>query len=365
MKLNDLIKKIENKYPLNLAYDWDNVGLLVGDFDAEVKKILVSLEANENVIEEAIKNNVDLIVTHHPFIFRKLNKINTRDLKGKLIHKLIKNDIALYSMHTNFDIAFDGLNDYFMEIMGFENTKVLDITNSEVLHKIAVYVPLTHELVIREALGDVGAGHIGNYSHCTFNTPGVGTFRPEENANPFIGKIRETEEVKEVKIETIVPQSILQKTIDKMIKAHPYEEVAYDVYKLENKGNSVGLGRYTTLNQVMDLQSLCEKIKLKLNMDHIRVVGELNTKIKKVAVVTGAGSDMVSLAKSKNCNVIITGDVKYHEAQDALDMGMCIIDCGHFDTEDIFKDVIKRFLDTFESVEIVKSEVNLNPFKII
>ena len=147
------------------------------------------------------------------------------------------------------------------------------------------------------------------------------------------------------KIETIVPQNLLQKTMDKMIKAHPYEEVAYDIYKLENKGETVGLGRYASIDGQLNLESLCEKIKLKLNMNHIRVVGDLNTKIKKVAVVTGAGSDMVSLAKSKNCDVIITGDVKYHEAQDALDMGMTIIDCGHFDTEDIFKDVMKRFLD--------------------
>lgn len=365
MKLNDLIKKIENKYPLNLAYDWDNVGLLVGDFDSEIKKVLVSLEANEKVIEEAIEKKVDLIVTHHPFIFRKINKINTKDLKGRLIHKLIKNDIALYSMHTNFDIAFDGLNDYFMEVMGFENCKILDVTNSETLYKLAVYVPMTHEIIVREALGESGAGYIGNYSNCTFNSLGIGTFRPEDNSNPFIGEIGKIEEVKEVKIETIVPRSLLQKTIAKMIKAHPYEEVAYDVYKLENKGKSVGLGRYATLGKEADLQSLCEKIKLKLNMNHIRVVGALNTKIKKVAVVTGAGSDMVGLAKSKNCDVIITGDVKYHEAQDALDMNMCIVDCGHFDAENIFKDVMKRFLDTIESVEIIRSEVNLNPFKII
>ena len=249
MKLNDLIKKVEKKYPLNLAYDWDNVGLLVGDFDSEVKKILVTLEANEKVIDEAIEKNVDLIVTHHPFIFRKMNKINTKDLKGRLIHKLIKNDISLYSMHTNFDIAFDGLNDYFMEVMGFEDSKILDVTNREILYKIAVYVPETHELQVRKALGESGAGYIGNYSHCTFNIQGIGTFKPEENANPFIGEIGEIEEVKEVKIETIVPQKILQKTIDNMIKSHPYEEVAYDIYKLEKlavniqKASICGLGQ--------------------------------------------------------------------------------------------------------------------------
>ena len=365
MKLNNLVKKIENKYPLNLAYNWDNVGLIVGDFDNDIKRILVTLEANESTIEEAIENKIDLIVTHHPFIFKKINKINTKDLKGRLIHKLIKNDIALYSMHTNFDIAIDGLNDYFMEIMGFKNTKILDVTHSDTLYKIAVYVPVSHEIIVREALGEAGAGYIGNYSHCTFNTQGIGTFKPEDDANPFIGTVGEIESVKEVKIETIVPSKLLQKTIDNMIKSHPYEEVAYDVYKLENKGESVGLGRYVSLNDKISLQDLCEEIKLKLNMDHIRVVGELDTKIKKVAVVTGAGSDMVSLAKSKNCDVIITGDVKYHEAQDALDMGMCIIDCGHFDTEDIFKDVMKRFLDTIENIEIISSEINLNPFKII
>ena len=365
MLLKTIIKKIESKYPLNLAYDWDNVGLLVGDFDMNVEKVLVVLEANEKVIDEAIENNIDLIITHHPFIFKKMNKINTMDLKGKLIHKLIKNDIALYSMHTNFDIAYDGLNDYFMKLMGFENSKVLEVTNTETLYKLAVYVPNTHVDKVKNALSDAGAGHIGNYSHCSFSSQGIGSFKPLDNANPYIGSLGEVELVEEVKIETIVPNKTLGGVISSMIKAHPYEEVAYDIYKLENKGETVGLGRYASIDGQLNLESLCEKIKLKLNMNHIRVVGDLNTKIKKVAVVTGAGSDMVSLAKSKNCDVIITGDVKYHEAQDALDMGMTIIDCGHFDTEDIFKDVMKRFLDTIENIETIRSEIYLNPFKII
>lgn len=365
MKLNDLIKKIENKYPLNLAYDWDNVGLLVGDFDNKIKKVLVTLEANESVVEEAIQKNIDLIITHHPFIFRKMNKINTKDLKGRLIHKLIKNDIALYSMHTNFDIAFDGLNDYFMEVMGFENTKILDVTNSETLYKVAVYVPKTHELQVRKVLGDAGAGYIGNYSNCTFNINGIGTFKPEDNANPFIGNIGEIEEVEEVKIETIVPQNLLQKTIDKMIKAHPYEEVAYDIYKLENKGNSVGLGRISKLQDSITLKELCNSIKEKLNMEHIRVVGNLNDKINKVAVVTGSGADMFKKAKRSGADVLITGDMKYHDAQDALDIGMNVIDCGHFETEDIFKDAISIYLEDIEGIEVIKSNVNLNPFKII
>ncbi len=459
MLLKTIIKKIEYKYPLNLAYDWDNVGLLVGDFDMNVEKVLVVLEANEKVIDEAIENNIDLIITHHPFIFKKMNKINTdfdmnvekvlvvleanekvideaiennidliithhpfifkkmnkintMDLKGKLIHKLIKNDIALYSMHTNFDIAYDGLNDYFMKLMGFENSKVLEVTNTETLYKLAVYVPNTHvdkvknalsdagaghimklmgfenskvlEVTntetlyklavyvpnthvdkVKNALSDAGAGHIGNYSHCSFSSQGIGSFKPLDNANPYIGSLGEVELVEEVKIETIVPNKTLGGVISSMIKAHPYEEVAYDIYKLENKGNSVGLGRISKLQDSITLKELCNSIKEKLNMEHIRVVGNLNDKINKVAVVTGSGADMFKKAKRSGADVLITGDMKYHDAQDALDIGMNVIDCGHFDTEDIFKDAISIYLDDIEGIEVIKSNINLNPFKII
>ncbi|RDY24628.1 Nif3-like dinuclear metal center hexameric protein [Romboutsia maritimum] len=365
MKLKSLIKKIELKYPLSLAYDWDNVGLLVGDYEMDIKRVLVVLEANEKVIEEAIKNNIDLIITHHPFIFKKINKVNTSDLKGKLIHKLIKNDVALYSMHTNFDIAFDGLNDYFMEIMGFEDTKILDITNIETLYKIVVYVPTTHAENLRKALANAGAGHIGNYSHCTFNCEGIGTFKPLDGSSPFIGVNGQVEKVNEIKIETIVPQNILGGVISSMLKAHPYEEVAYDIYRLENKGQSVGLGRLSKLKQNITLEKLSNNIKEKLKMDYIRIVGNFDNEINKVAVVTGSGADMVKKAKRQGAQVIITGDVKYHDAQDALDIGMNIIDCGHFDTEDIFKDVMKRFLDTIDEIEVIKSNINLNPFKTI
>ena len=365
MKLKSLIKKIESKYPTSLAYDWDNVGLIVGDTEEEINKVLVCLEANEAIIKEAIDKNIDLIITHHPFIFGKMRKITTSDFKGKLIHKLIKNNIAIYSMHTNFDIAFDGLNDYFMEVMGFENSKILDVTNTETLYKVVVFVPKTHEIVLREALGRSGAGHIGNYSDCTFNIDGKGTFKPLEGTNPFIGELNKVEEVDEVRIETIVPQRILGGVISAMIKAHPYEEVAYDLYKLENKGRVVGLGRVAALNESMTLKELSMMIKEKLSMQTLRVVGNLDKKIKKVAVVTGSGSDLAKKAQRTGADVLITGDVKYHDAQDAVDAGMCLIDCNHFESEDIFKDVMKRFLDEVEEIEVIKSEININPFSIL
>lgn len=365
MKLKSFIKKIEQKYPLNLAYDWDNVGLIVGDFESEVKKVMVCLEANEKIIDEAIDKNVDLIITHHPFIFSKMQKITTSELKGKLIHKLIKNNISIYSMHTNFDIAFDGLNDYFVDMVDLENVKILDKTNRENLYKLAVYVPKTHIDDVRIALGNSGAGHLGNYKECSFSTEGEGRFKPCDGSNPYIGKSGALESVHEVKIETIVPQKILDKVISTMIKAHPYEEVAYDLYKLENKGEAVGLGRYGKLKSNMTFKELGMLLKDKLDIEHLRVVGELGSSVSRIAIVTGSGADMVKKAYKAGCDVLITGDMKYHDAQDALDIGMKVIDCGHFDTEKVFSDIMFEYINDEFDIDIIKSSVNLNPFDII
>lgn len=258
MILKDLIKNIENKYPLDLAYSWDNVGLIVGDLDKKINKIMVSLEANENVIDEAINKNVDIIITHHPFIFSKMNKITTSDLKGKLLYKLIRNDIAVYSMHTNFDVSIDGLNDYFMEIMNFKNIEILD---------------------------------------------------------------------------------------------------------LNEKG--CGLGRISNLDKELTLLELCKLVKDKFNVKKLNFCGDKNSKIKRVAVVTGSGSDMVKICIEKNVDVLITGDVKYHQAQDIVDLGFNLIDCGHFESEDIFKDCMSGFLKENFNIEIIKSEINLNPFNTL
>ncbi|CEP43060.1 Nif3-like dinuclear metal center hexameric protein [Paraclostridium sordellii] len=365
MKLKSLIKQIEKKYPLNLAYDWDNVGLLVGDYENEVNKIMVALEANEKVVNEAIEKEIDLIITHHPFIFSKMKKVTTQDLKGKLIHKLIKNNISIYSMHTNFDIAFDGLNDYFVDLLNLKDAKILEKTNSEVLYKLAVYVPKTHLDKVRSALGNADAGHLGNYKECSFSIEGEGRFKPCEGANPYIGEEGTLESVNEVKIETIVPQKILGGVINAMIKSHPYEEVAYDLYKLENKGEAVGLGRYGKLEEKMTFKDLGMILKEKLDINHLRVVGNLEDEISKVAIVTGSGADMVKKAFKSGCDVLITGDMKYHDAQDTLDMGMKVIDCGHFDTEKVFADIMFKYLDENFDMDIIKSDVNLNPFDII
>lgn len=365
MKLKEIIAIIEATYPTKLAESWDNVGLMVGDTDKEIKKVLVSIEANEAIINEAINEQVDLIVTHHPFIFKGIKKVTTEDFKGRLIHTLIQHDIAIYSMHTNFDIASDGLNDYFMEIMGFQSTELLDITLTEDLYKLVVYVPKSHEEKVRSAMSQAGAGALGNYSDCTFHVQGQGHFRPLDGANPYIGEVDTLEQVEEVRIESTVKETFLNSVIKAMLSAHPYETVAYDVIKLQNSGCEYGIGRLATMTEEMNLKDLARLIKDKLGMSAIRVVGDLKHPIHKVAVVTGSGSQYISKAMRKGADVLITGDLKYHEAQDAIDAGMCVIDCNHFESEDIFKDVMKRFLDQKLTIPVVSSKCNINPFTVL
>ena len=365
MKLNEIIKIIEATYPTKLAESWDNVGLMVGDTDKEIKKVLVSIEANEAIINEAIKEQVDLIVTHHPFLFKGIKQVTTQNVKGRLIHKLIQNEIAIYSMHTNFDIAAEGLNDYFMELMGFQTKDLLDVTLVENFYKIVVYVPKSHEEVVRSAMSQAGAGAIGNYSDCTFHLQGEGHFKPLSGANPYLGNVDTLEQVEEVRIESTVRQSLLDAVICAMKQVHPYETVAYDVILLHNNGDEYGIGRMAQLPEKSTLKDLAELIKEKLGMKVIRVVGDLKHPIQTVAVVTGSGSEYINKAMRKGADVFITGDLKYHEAQDALDAGMCVIDCNHFESEDIFKDVMKRFLDQKLTIPVIKTQCKINPFTVL
>ena len=365
MKLREIIQVIEMKYPTSLAESWDNVGLMVGDPEREIKKVLVSIEANEAIIQEAIKEQADLIVTHHPFLFKGIKKITMNDYKGRLIHSLIQHNIAIYSMHTNFDIAADGLNDYFMELMGFSNPEILEVTSIEKLYKIVVYVPKSHEAVVRTALAQAGAGAIGNYSDCTFHMEGTGHFKPLQGAKPYLGTVGDLETVEEIRIESTVREAFLDVSIQQMLKAHPYETVAYDVIPLHNTGAAEGIGRMSKLTEQMNLEQVAMLVKEKLSMKTIRVVGDLKHPIHTVAVTTGSGADYIRTAIKKGADVLITGDIKYHEAQDALDAGMCIIDCNHFESEDIFKDAMRRFLETKLSIPVVSSRICINPFYIL
>lgn len=360
----EIIKELERFAPKHLAEKWDNVGLTIGNPHKQIKKILVALDVIPAVIEEAIHIGADLIVTHHPMIlFQNIKNIQSNTYLGKKIYDFIQNDISAYCMHTNLDIAFGGTNDVLAELVGLENINILQQTSSEELKKIVVYVPKGHEEIVRQAMCDAGAGFIGNYSQCSFYTEGTGTFLPLEGTNPFLGKQGILERTQEVRIETIVPESFLYTVLEAMKKAHVYEEPAYDIYIVEQKGKCYGIGRIGTLKQSMTFEQYGAFLKKQLALDTIRLVGDKNKVVKTVGLCTGSGVEFMEQSKNMGADVYLTGDIKFHEAQRALEMGLCVADVTHYASEVIIVPILKQFLEQKAKqhhweLEIVQSNVN-------
>src|SRR5699024_5210235 len=364
---SDIFKLMEEWAPKHLAYDWDNIGLQVGSYSRQVKKVMVTLDVVEDVIDEAIEKGVDMIIAHHPLLFKPLKQINTDTHQGRMVRKLITHNISVYAAHTNLDSAVGGVNDLLAEPLNLQSSEVLVDSVQEGLFKIAVFVPLTHTEAVINALNKVGAGHIGDYSHCTFQTKGHGTFKPLEGTEPYIGTQDKIEKVEEVKIETIVHRSILSKAINEMIQAHPYEEVAYDIFPLENQGKIFGLGRIGELKEKVTLQSLIEHIKKIYDVPTVRVTGDLTKEVKKVAILGGSGEKYISTAKKKGADVYITGDMTFHSAQDAEYMGLSVIDPGHH-IEKVMKQGTQNYLQkklNTAAVDIIVSEIDTEPFKFV
>ncbi|CRK84165.1 Nif3-like dinuclear metal center hexameric protein [Neobacillus massiliamazoniensis] len=365
---HEIIQLFEQFSPKRLAMEGDKIGLQIGRLNKKIKRIMIALDVLENVIDEAIEKNVELIIAHHPPIFRPLKSINMDTVQGRVIEKLIKHDITVYAAHTNLDVTKGGVNDLLAAVLGIENAEVLVPTFNEKLVKLVVFVPASHAEDIREVLGSTGAGFIGNYSDCSFSTTGTGRFLPREHTNPYIGKTGQLEEVDEVRIETIVPETSLNKVVSAMLKVHPYEEAAYDVYSLENKGEVLGLGRIGTIKE-MTLLEFAEVVKTALEVESVRVVGDLQSKVKKVAVLGGDGNKYFTHAKYKGADVYVTGDIYYHTAHDAMMEGLNMIDPGH-NVEKIMKKGLAQVLQKMcqeakYEVEIFPSEMNTNPFKTI
>lgn len=371
-KLNGqyVIQLLEEFSPKRLALDGDPIGLQVGTLNKPISKIMIALDVLEEVVDEAIEENVDLIIAHHPLIYRPLKNIRTDTPYGRMIAKLVAHDITVYAAHTNLDVAEGGVNDLLAEALQLKNTQVFVRTHDIPLKKLAVFVPKADADRVRTALGDAGAGAIGNYSHCSFSSEGIGSFRPGDGSNPHIGQQGKQEFVEEVKIECIFPETIEKKVIQAMLKVHPYEEVAYDVYRLENENeNQLGLGRIGELEAEMTLEQFAEHVKQTLDVQRVRVVGNLNDKVKKVAVLGGDGNKYMMSAVMKGADVYVTGDIYYHVAHDALMEGLNIIDPGH-NVEKIMKDGLRRILETKlhaqgYDVEVVASKVNTDPFQFV
>lgn len=355
---------IEQWAPKSLAYDWDPVGLQVGSYNTPVKKVMVTLDVDMRVVEEAIDKGVNVIIAHHPLLFKSLQSIDVESPKGKMIETLLRHQITVYAAHTNLDIAEGGVNDMIAEKLGLQDTKVLVHTESKKLFKIAVFVPNEYSATVEEAIGDAGGGHIGNYRDCNFKVQGEGTFRPTDDSNPFIGEKGNVTRVPETRIETIVEEEQLHPVIDAIKRAHPYEEVAYDIYPVENKGKSYGLGRIGTWDAPLDVSAAITNVKDALDLSQIRFVGDDQKTIKKVAVVGGSGEKFISAAKQKGADIYITGDITYHAAQEAEQIGLAVIDAGHY-IEYVMKEATAQYVNKHlekHHIECIVSMVQTDPF---
>ena len=333
IKCQVIMDAMEKIAPRILAEEWDNPGLLLGNPSQTINKIIICLDVNSQVVEKAITEKCDLIISHHPFIFHAIKKIRTDLPQGHLIQKLLQNNIAVFAAHTNLDSAHGGINDLLCELWNLHDVAPLDISFQEELVKLVVFVPEAHAEKVRLALGKAGAGFIGNYSHCSFVSEGTGHFLPLEGTHPFIGKIGKIAAVKEIKVETILPLKIKDRVIKAMLKAHPYEEPAYEIYPLKTNADITGLGRIGELPEETSFVDFAAAVKASLPANNVRIVKVNDKKIKKVALCSGAGAEFIDKAKMMGADVYITGDVKYHEAQRAQDLGINLIDGGHFGTE--------------------------------
>ncbi|SHN11464.1 Nif3-like dinuclear metal center hexameric protein [Gracilibacillus kekensis] len=365
--VKQVVKLFEQWVPTDLAESWDNVGLQVGDKNQKVEKVMITLDVIDSVVEEAIENKVDFIIAHHPLLFKGLKEINFSDPKGRVIQKLIQHNISVYAAHTNLDVVKGGVNDLLAEKLEIENCKVLLPTVEDDLFKFIVYVPSTHIENVTNVIGEAGAGYIGEYSHCSFRSKGEGFFKPLEGTNPYIGEQGEIEQVEEYKLETIIKKYQISHVLQSAKKAHPYEEMAYDLVPLANKGDLQGIGRIGKLKQPVSLEKYCELVKEKLQIPSLRFVGDPQTIIQKVAILGGSGKGYIDVAKNAGADLYITGDLTFHEAQDAEQAGLCLIDPGHH-VEEVMKDGVRNYLleniDALpEKIEIEISNHSTDPFK--
>lgn len=351
-----------------LAMDGDPIGLHIGTLNKSVSRVLITLDVTKKVVEEAIEQGCELIIAHHPPIYRKLASVDTSTPLGSLIEMCIKNDIAVYAAHTNLDIAQGGVNDMLAEALELDDIKILTETYSEPMMKLAVFTPETHVDQMRTALAQAGAGQIGDYEHVSYSLKGQGRFTPTEGANPYLGQVGKPEIVDEEKIEVVFPKSIKSKVERAMIKAHPYEEVAYDLYTLAIEANEHGLGRIGSVKN-LTLGEFAEQVKSKLNVPFVRVTGEMDQEISRVAVIGGDGNKYIYDAKRAGADVLVTGDMYFHTAQDAETIGLSIVDPGHH-VESIMKQGTVNYLSKLMEQEkkapvFIASQLPTEPFKVI
>ena len=360
MKLFEILPILEELAPLGYAEDFDNVGLLVGNTNETVQGILVCHDALESVVDEAISKKCNLIVCFHPILFSGLKKITGKNYVERAIIKAIKNDIAIYAVHTALDNHQDGVNKIFCDALGLTHTKVL-IPKENYIQKLITYTVPENATALRNALFEAGAGKIGNYEDCSFTSQGIGTYMGNENSNPEIGERFEFVENKEIKIEVTFEKHLEAKILKALFKNHIYEEVAYEIYTLTNKHQNIGLGMTGVFSEAMEAADFLSLVKEKMQCGGIRHSRFLNKKIQKVAVLGGSGSFAIKAAIQAGADAFLTSDLKYHQFYEAEDK-LLLADIGHFESERYTKNYIVDYLkEKITNFAVVLSEENTNP----
>ena len=360
MKIWEIIFELESRAAPVLQEGYDNSGLLTGDASWECKGILCTLDCTEQIVEEAIKKNCNLIVAHHPIIFGGLKKITGKNYVEKTVIAAIKNDIAIYAIHTNLDNVIDGVNSKLAEKLGLLNRTVL-APKTAILKKLYTFVPIDHAEKVKDAIFKAGGGHIANYSECSFSHEGTGTFKGEEGTNPYVGQPGKRHEEKEVKMEVIFHSWLEQQIVAALIKSHPYEEVAYDIIGLDNKHSGIGSGIIGELANPIKGEEFLRLLKKQFGLSVVRHTRLLKGDIQKVALCGGAGSFLVSKALNAGADAYVTADMKYHEFFDANGR-ILICDIGHYESEQFTVDLLVDLLQQkFPTFAVLKPDHSTNP----
>lgn len=359
-KLKDITYYFETLAPLSLQESYDNSGLIFGNPESEINSVLVTLDVTLKVVEEAIEKKAQLIVSHHPLVFSGLKKITGKNDVERSLIKAIQNNIAIYAAHTNLDSIPGGVNGKICEKLELQNCKILQPANGQ-LKKLVTFIPEDHSEKVRKAVFEAGAGLIGNYDFCGYTAEGFGSFRGDENTNPFVGEKGQVHSEKETRFETIFPAYLQGKIIQALLQSHPYEEVAYDIYPLDNKHPRIGFGMIGELVEPIPEMDFLNQLKLVFNTGVIKHTALKHVPVKKVAVCGGAGSFLLANAIAANADFFISGDFKYHQFFEAENK-IVIADIGHFESEQFTKELFYELLmKKFPKFAVHLSEVKTNP----
>jgi len=364
MNIKEITNYLEELAPLAYAEDFDNVGLLIGNSNTEVTGILVSLDTLEITVDEAIEKKCNLIVSFHPIVFKGLKKFNGSSYVERVVIKAIQNNIAIYAMHTALDNSVQGVSAKMCAIIGLRKNKVL-IPQSGNIKKLTTYVPLKNAKSLRLALFNAGAGNIGNYDQCSFNVEGVGTYRGNEASNPTIGEKGTIHLEPETKISIIFEKHKEKRILKALFEQHPYEEVAYEVFTLDNLHQNIGMGMLGELENPMDTLEFLQKIKKSFHLKALRHSALSKKKIQRIAVLGGSGSFAIGAAKKANADMYLTADLKYHDFYQA-ENEIILVDIGHYESEQFTKNLLVDYLTKkITNFAIILSENNTNPINYL